>query len=158
MELERQQHLQAAPYKRTARRRGYANGYKQKTVATRLGKITFDVPQVREGGFYPSALEKGLRSERALKVTLAEMYVQGISTRRVAAIIEHLCGFEVSSTQVSQAATALDEQLEAWRTRPLGQSKDLWLDAVEVPLNIKWLIIQILDQWREVIRNHCRRS
>ena len=129
MELERQQHLGVAPYERSEKRQGYANGYKQKTVATRLGKITFDVPQVREGGFYPSALEKGIRSERALKLALAEMYVQGVSTRRVAAITEQLCGFEVSSTQVSQAAAALDEQLEAWRTRPLGQSKYLWLDA-----------------------------
>lgn len=66
MELERQ-HLAATPYERTEKRRGYANGYKSKTVATRLGKITFDVPQVREGGFYPSALEKGIRSERALR-------------------------------------------------------------------------------------------
>ncbi len=129
MEIQRQQHLNAAPYERTERRRGYANGYKSKTVATRLGKITFDVPQVREGDFYPSALEKGLRSERALKLALAEMYVQGVSTRRVAAITEKLCGFEVSSTQVSQAAAQMDKQLEAWRWRPLGRSNYLWLDA-----------------------------
>jgi putative transposase len=58
MELERQQHLGVAPYERSEKRRGYANGFKSKTVATRLGKITFDVPQVREGDFYPSALEK----------------------------------------------------------------------------------------------------
>ena len=128
MELERQQHLGAAPYERDERRRGYANGYKQKSVAMRLGKITFDVPQMRESSFYPSALEKGIRSERALKLALAEMYIQGVSTRRVA-ITEQLCGCEVSSTQVSQAAAALDEQLEAWRRRPLGQSKYLWLDA-----------------------------
>jgi transposase-like protein len=98
-------------------------------VATRVGKITFDVPQVRESSFYPRSLEKGLRSERALKLALAEMYVQGVSTRKVAAITEQLCGFAVSSTQVSQAAALLDEQLEAWRQRPLGQSPYLWLDA-----------------------------
>ena len=129
MELERQQHLDAAPYERSEQRRGYANGYKPKTVATRLGKITFDVPQVREGGFYPNALEKGIRSERALKLALAEMYVQGVSTRRVAAITEQLCGFGVSSTQVSRAAATLDAQLAAWRARPLGPSPYLWLDA-----------------------------
>lgn len=129
MRLERQRYLQADPYERSDQRRGYANGYKPKTVATRLGKITFDVPQVREGGFYPNALEKGLRSERALKLALAEMYVQGVSTRKVAAITEKLCGFDVSSTQVSQAAALLDEQLEAWRKRPLGRSRYLWLDA-----------------------------
>jgi transposase-like protein len=129
MQIERQRHLGAAPYERSAERRGYANGYKSKTVATRLGKITFQVPQVREGDFYPSSLEKGVRSERALKLALAEMYVQGVSTRKVAKITEQLCGFEVSSTQVSQAAAELDEQLEAWRQRPLGRSPYLWLDA-----------------------------
>lgn len=129
MQIERQRHLGAALYERSSERRGYANGYKPKTVATRLGKITFDVPQVRDGSFYPNSLEKGLRSERALKLALAEMYVQGVSTRRVAKITEQLCGFEVSSTQVSQAAAALDEQLAAWRGRPLGATPYLWLDA-----------------------------
>ena len=75
-----------------------------------MGKIQFDVPQVRQGDFCPNALEKGIRSERALKLALAEMYVQGVSTRKVAAITEQLCGFEVSSTQ---AAALLDEQLQA---------------------------------------------
>lgn len=129
MQIERQKHLRAAPYERSAERRGHANGYKSKTVATRLGKITFQVPQVRAGDFYPNSLEKGIRSERALKLALAEMYVQGVSTRRVAKITEQLCGFEVSSAQVSQAAAELDEQLEAWRRRPLGRSPYLWLDA-----------------------------
>jgi putative transposase len=129
MQLERQNYLGVGPYERSPERRDRANGYKPKTVATRVGKITFDVPQVRESSFYPQALEKGLRSERALKLALAEMYVQGVSTRKVAAITEQLCGFEVSSTQVSQAAALLDEQLEAWRQRPLGRSPYLWLDA-----------------------------
>lgn len=83
MEVERQKHLGVAPYERSPDRRGQANGYKPKTAATRMGEITFAVPQVREGGFYPQALEKGLRSERALKLALAEMYVQGVSTRKV---------------------------------------------------------------------------
>lgn len=129
MQIERQRHLGAELYERTSERRGYANGYKPKTVATRLGKLTFQVPQVREGDFYPSALEKGIRSERALKLALAEMYVQGVSTRKVAKITEQLCGFEVSSAQVSQATAELDEQMEAWRRRPLGPSRYLWLDA-----------------------------
>jgi transposase-like protein len=103
MKLERQKHLMAEPYERTQLRQGQANGYKPKTVTTRLGKITFDVPQVRQGGFYPQALEKGLRSERALMLALAEMYVQGVSTRKVAAITEQLSGTSVSATQVSLA-------------------------------------------------------
>jgi len=129
MQIERQNHLSAAPYERTAERQGHANGYKPKTIITRAGKITFDVPQVREGGFYPQSLEKGLRSERALKLALAEMYVQGVSTRKVAAITEHLCGTEISSTQVSRAMAELDEQFTAWRERPLGQMRYLYLDA-----------------------------
>jgi putative transposase len=121
--------LQARPYERTEGRRGYANGYKPKRVKTRVGEINFEVPQVREGGFYPGALEKGLRSERALMLALAEMYVQGVSTRKVAAITEQLCGSAVSSTQVSRAATLLDNVLEAWRRRSIGEVKVLYLDA-----------------------------
>ena len=129
MQTERQKYLRTDPYERSPERTGHANGYKPKTVRTRLGEITFDVPQVREGGFYPEALEKGLRSERALTMTLAEMYVQGVSTRKVAAITEQLCGTEVSSSQVSRAAAMLDEVLEAWRKRPLGEIIYLYLDA-----------------------------
>lgn len=129
MQMERSRYLQAGEYERTEERKGYANGYKPKTVRTRMGEITFAVPQVREGGFYPSALEKGLRSERALVTTLAEMYVQGVSTRKVKAITEELCGIEVSSMQVSRAAAQLDEVLQEWRERPLDEITYLYVDA-----------------------------
>jgi transposase-like protein len=82
MKAERQRYLGVAPYERSDERRDRANGYKPKTVRTRLGEITFDIPQVRRGEFYPQALQKGLRSERALTMALAEMYVQGTSTRK----------------------------------------------------------------------------
>jgi putative transposase len=84
---------------------------------------------VREGEFYPSALEKGLRSERALLVTLAEMYIQG-----VAAITEQLCGHQVSSGQVSRATAQLDEALQAWRQRTLGECRYIYLDALYNPV------------------------
>jgi putative transposase len=129
MQGERQQYLGAAPYQHSPDRTGHANGFKPKTVKTRLGDIRFDIPQVREGGFYPQALEKGLRSERALNLALAEMYVQGVSTRKVTAIVEQLCGSGVSSTLVSRAAALLDETLEAWRNRPLDEMIYLFLDA-----------------------------
>jgi len=129
MRIERENFLRAKPYERSEERRGYANGFKPKTVKTRLGELTFDIPQVREGGFYPSALEKGIRSERALLMTLAEMYVQGVSTRKVAAIIEKLCGTQISASQVSRAAQQLDEELETWRNRPIGEIVYLYLDA-----------------------------
>jgi putative transposase len=130
MQAERQKYLGVGPYERSNRRQGHANGFKPKTVTTRVAPITFDIPQVREGGFYPQALEKGMRSERALMLALAEMYVQGVSTRKVAAVTERLCGSEVSSTQVSRAAAQLDEVLEAWRNRPLETNIYLYLDAM----------------------------
>ena len=129
MEAERQQHLGVGRYERSPERRGYANGFKPKTMTTRVGEMTFAVPQVRDGSFYPSALERGLRSERALTLALAEMYVQGVSTRRVAAITEQLCGVELSSSQVSRATAQLDPILEQWRTRQLGEITYLYLDA-----------------------------
>lgn len=113
IQTERSKYLKAYLYERTNQRNGYANGYKPKTVKTRIGDITFDVPQVRDGTFYPGALEKGLRSERALTMTLAEMYVQGVSARKVKSITKKLCGTSVSSTQVSKATAKLDETLEA---------------------------------------------
>ncbi|GAB4505613.1 MAG: hypothetical protein Fur0043_26100 [Anaerolineales bacterium] len=113
MKAERQRYLGVAPYERSEKRRDQANGFKPKTMRTRVGEIEFAVPQVRSGEYYPQALEKGLRSERALTMALAEMYVQGISTRKVNAIVEQLCGSQVSSGLVSQAAAELDTILEA---------------------------------------------
>lgn len=130
MQAERSRYLQAEEYERTEERIGHANGYKPKTVHTRVGDITFAVPQVREGGFYPSALEKGMRSERALMCTLAEMYIQGVSTRKVKAITEELCGVEISAEQVSRATAQLDGVLQEWRDRPLGEITYLFVDAV----------------------------
>ena len=122
--------LQAHPYERCEARLGRSNGFKPKTLATRLGPIEFRVPQVRDGvNFYPSALEKGVRSEQALLLALAEMYVQGVSTRKVTKIVEELCGHSVSSTQVSTCAAKLDEGLRAWRERPLHACPYLILDA-----------------------------
>ena len=129
MRLERQMHLGAAPFERSESRQGYANGYKPKSVTTRLGKLELQVPQTRGTEFYPSALEKGIRSERALKLAIAEMYVQGVSTRKMAKITEELIGTEVSSMQVSRAAAQLDDVLSAWRERQLCETPYLILDA-----------------------------
>ena len=130
MRVQRHQVLQAQPYERTENRQGCANGYKPKTLTSRVGPITFSVPQVRgETAFYPSALEKGIRSEQALKLAMAEMYVQGVSTRKVSAIIEELCGTSVSSSQVSACAKLLDAELQKWRERALGDFPCLILDA-----------------------------
>ena len=129
MRMERSQSLNAGHYERSAARVDYANGYKPKTVQSAMGEMTLDIPQTRSGGFYPSCLEKGLRSDRALNLALAEMYVNGVSTRKVTNILEKMCGLEVSSMQVSRAAKMLDEEFESWRRRPIGCVRYLLLDA-----------------------------
>ena len=129
MVAERTDYLGVAPYERSVNRVSYANGYKDKALRSRLGTLSLKVPQTRDSEFYPQSLERGLRSERALLLAIAEMYVQGVSTRRVKKIVEELCGLEISSTQVSRAATELDVLLEAWRTRDLGRYRYILLDA-----------------------------
>jgi transposase-like protein len=134
MKLERSEYLGAGPYERSAERQGFANGFKPKRVKTRVGELQLAVPKTRGHGpdtepFYPSSLGRGLRSERALTLAVAEMYVQGVSTRKVAEVTRELCGLDITSQQVSRAAALLDEELEAWRTRPLGEHKLVVLDA-----------------------------
>ena len=129
MKIERSEVLGATPYQRTSERTGHANGFKPKTVNTRVGKVELQVPQTRGVDFYPKSLERGVRSERALKLAVAEMYIQGVSTRKVTEITRELCGLDVSSSQVSRATQLLDEELELWRSRPLGKLSYLILDA-----------------------------
>ena len=129
MRIERDRHLNAKAYERTELRNGYSNGFKPKQLNTRVGTLNLQVPQVRESNFYPSFLERGLRSERALSLSLAEMYIQGVSTRKVSSILEEMCGFEVTSMDVSRASKLLDEEFGQWRSRSLGQYVYLMLDA-----------------------------
>ncbi len=129
MQIERSRYLRAEPYERTEQRRSHANGFKPKSVKTRIGEIELAIPQTRDGAFYPGSLERGLRSERALKIAMAEMYIQGVSTRKMAKITEDLCGFEVSSSEVSRASALLDKQLSSWRSRRLGSFPYVYLDA-----------------------------
>ena len=131
MKIERQEALKAAPYERSPERAGYANGFKEREYASRMGSLRVEIPQVRGFSFYPRCLEKGERSEKALKLAVAEMYVQGVSTRKVRAITEELCGFEISSTQVSRCAKLLDEELQKFRERPLtARYAYVYFDAI----------------------------
>ncbi len=130
MKIERSRALQAVPWERTDQRLGYANGYKDKALDTRVGRLQLSIPQVRgDVSFYPSALERGLRSERALLLAMAEMYVKGVSTRKVQDVLQKLCGLEITATQVSRACEKLDQEIEQWRNRPLGCIPFLQLDA-----------------------------
>ena len=129
MKMERTSYLNASPYQRTPDRFDQANGFKPKTLTTRVGELDLSVPQTRNGGFYPSVIQKGLRSERALLATIAEMYIQGVSTRKVTKILHELCDCQISSAQVSRVVQSLDDTLETWRKRPLGHFSYLMLDA-----------------------------
>ena len=130
MKLEREKVLKASPYQRTEGRTGYANGFKERHIQTRMGDLELQIPQTRNIDFYPSCLEKGLRSERAIRAAMAEMYIQGVATRSVKNILEKMCGLEVSAMQVSRATKMLDEEFEKWRNRPIKESvKYLLLDA-----------------------------
>ncbi len=130
MKIERNEAIGAKPYERSDNRQGYANGYKDKTINTGIGKITLDIPQARGMSFFPQSLEKGMRSERALKLAIAEMYVTGVSTRKISDITEKLCGLNISSTQVSNLTKLLDEDLNKFRTRSLGSFMYVQLDAI----------------------------
>ena len=135
MQVEQSVFIGARRHERSEERVAYRNGFKPRTVNTRIGKLQLEMPQVRAKGggsvgFYPQSLEKGLRSERALKLAICEMYLNGVSTRRVTRVMEELCGLEVSASQVSRVTKELDAELEAWRNRPLDQPfRYLILDA-----------------------------
>ena len=130
MKAEREQFLGANAHERTEERKGYANGYKPKEIQTRMGALDLAIPQVRGLKFYPQSVEKGTRSEKALKVAIAQMYLEGVSTRRVQDITEKLCGYEISSTQVSRVTQELDGEFEKFRNRPLGEIAYLIFDAI----------------------------
>ena len=113
--------LNAEPYDRTENRRGYRNGYKPRTLTTRVGRLELMVPKDREGRFSTELFEKYQRSEKALVQTIAEMYVHGVSTRKVKKITESLCGLEISKSQVSTLTKGLEAEVRQWRMRPLSK-------------------------------------
>jgi transposase-like protein len=111
--------LGAAPFERSAARRGLRNGRRRRRFLTRVGPVELRVPRDRAGRFQPSLFARYQRSEQALVFALIEMYLKGISTRKVSAVVEQLCGAAISASEVSALVKRLDTELEAWRTRPL---------------------------------------
>lgn len=93
--------------------------------------------------FYPQSIEKGTRSEKALKLAIAQMYLEGVSTRKVQEITEKLCGYEISSTQVSRVTQELDEQFEAFRNRPIGEICYLIFDAIYLKVRHNGTVIDL---------------
>jgi putative transposase len=119
LEAEMTEHIGAAPYERSATRSGHRNGYKPRTLRTRVGTLNLLVPQDREGTFSTRLFSRYQRNEKALCLALMEMYVEGVSTRKVKDITEALCGTSFSKSLVSSLASSLDSELEAWRERRL---------------------------------------
>jgi putative transposase len=113
--------LQAEPYERNGERQGYRNGFRERELTTRVGTLTLMVPRLRSGTFSTELFERYQRSEQALVLAMMEMVIQGVSTRKVSAITEELCGKSFSKSTVSALCEALDPAVEAFRNRPLSK-------------------------------------
>ena len=126
--------LKAQPGERTQERVGYRNGTREREMQTRIGTITLKVPRTREGEFSPDLWERYQRSEQAFVLALCEMVIQGVSTRKVEAITEVLCGAAFGKSQVSKLCLALDPLVKTWRERPLGAFPFVLVDAIVVKI------------------------
>ena len=130
LEREMDECVQARKHERAQGRVGYRSGYYERTLVTRVGKLELRVPQDREGRFSTEVFERYQRSEKALVSALAEMYIQGVSTRKVKAVTEELCGHSFSASSISRINAKLDGELEAFMRRPLEEAYPyLILDA-----------------------------
>lgn len=130
LEAEMDEALQAEKGERTPERLGYRSGYYDRNLITRVGKLELRVPQDRHGHFRTEVFERYQRSEKALVAALAEMYVQGVSTRKVKAVTEELCGHEFSASTISRINKTLDEDLAKFAQRQLEEEYPyLILDA-----------------------------
>src|ERR671930_177834 len=130
LEAEMEETIGARKGERTNERNGYRSGYYSRGLTTRVGKLELRVPQDRAGRFSTEVFERYQRSEKALVASMAEMYVQGVSTRKVKAITEELCGHSFSASAISAMNQRLDASLAQFATRPLAEAyPDLILEA-----------------------------
>jgi len=142
MELEVTQQLGAGRHERTGERTGHRNGYRERTWDTRVGTIELQVPRVRDGGYIPSLLEPRRRSERALLAVVQEAYVQGVSTRRVDALVQAMGMEGISKSQVSRVCQDLDREVDAFRSRRLEDVYPyVWLDATYIKVRIDGRVV-----------------
>ena len=123
MEKERDEYLENTSYQRDPNRTTYRNGYYERDYTTKVGTLTLRVPRTRDGKFSTELFKRYQRNEKALLTTMLEMYVQGVSTRKVSKVIENLCGKTYSKSFVSSLTKQLDEEVEAWRNSDLSKVK-----------------------------------
>lgn len=164
-ETEITEFLGAAPYERAEDRKGHRNGYKPRMLKTRVGTLNLLVPKDRDGRFQTCLFERYQRSEKALVLALQEMYLQGVSTRKVTEITETLCGTEFSKSQVSALCGKLDAELDAWRNRPLSgkypylivdaQYHKVRQDSRVMPKGVLTVLGINLEGYREVLAVEC---
>jgi putative transposase len=122
LQAEMTDFLGAGPHERTDTRRGYRSGSRPRTLRTRVGTLGLHVPTERSGRFRTAVFDRYQRSEQAFILALQEMYIQGVSTRRVREITEELCATPVSASTVSRLTRQLDDELASWRNRPLTEA------------------------------------
>ena len=161
LETEIEAHLGASRYERTDSRRGHRNGYQQRMLNTRVGKIELMIPRDRDGNFRTELFDRYQRSEKALVLAILEMYISGVSTRKVRKITEELCGLDISKSQVSRLTKLLDKDVSTWRSRLLERPyRYLIVDALYekirnngIPLSRAVLIVVgvTADGYREIL-------
>src|SRR5690625_3952131 len=123
MEEQRTQYIQANEYERSSNRKSQRNGYYERSWTTRIGTLELNVPRTRDGKFSPTLFERYQRNEKALLVSMLEMYISGVSTRKVSNIVEQLCGTTVSKSFVSKLTAELDPMVKEWRNRSLSETE-----------------------------------
>jgi transposase-like protein len=123
LQAQATEQVQAQPYARVDERQGYRNGTRPHPLTTRVGTLTLHVPRLRNGNFSTEMFARYQRSEQALLLALVEMVIQGVSTRKITAITEELCGAEFSKSTVSELCKRLDPIVNAWNGRNLKEKK-----------------------------------
>ena len=130
LEAQASEQIGAQRYERNAARGGYRNGVRPRVLYTRVGPVTLQVPQFRDGAFSTEIFGRYQRSEQAFVLAIMEMVLNGVSTRKVTKITEELCGTQFSKSTVSQLCTGLDARVRAFNERPLGSFPFLIIDAM----------------------------
>lgn len=137
MKKERDEYLENTAYQRDPNRSTYRNGYYERDYTTKIGTLTLRVPRTRDGKFRADVFERYQRNEKALLATMLEMYVQGVSTRKVSKVIENMCGKTYSKSFVSSLTKELDEEAKLWRNSDLSTTKYPYLIVDVVYIKVR---------------------
>lgn len=134
MEMERDKHMQNVSYERSENREDYRNGYYERDLLLSVGRITLKVPRTRNGDFSTEVFEKYKRCDKAFLLSMLEMVVNGVSTRKVTKVVEQLCGEKVSKSMVSELTKKLDPIVKEWSQKPLNKQyyQYVYVDAMYI--------------------------